>query len=228
MTVDVTVGPGAPTSKADHAYTVIRDGITSGQCKPGSRLVIERVAREIDTSVVPVREAVRRLEAEGLVVYTRNVGATVAGVDLARYPEIIEGVAVLEGAAIGFATPHISARDIKRARSLNATLRRSLEAIDPVAFSELNHQFHETLYRRCPNRHVLGMLVTQWELLRRTRVSVFALIPERALTSVAEHEHLLDLIEQGQPATAIEAFVRGHRSTTARTLLSQIGDDLED
>lgn len=227
MIVDVQVGPGAPTSKADHAYTVIRDGITRGEREPGSRLVIEQVAREIDTSVVPVREAVRRLEAEGFVVYTRNVGATVAGVDLERYPEIIEGVAVLEGAAIGFAAPHISTRDIKRARSLNATLRRSLKAIDPVEFSEINHQFHETLYRRCPNRHVLGLLVKEWEHLRRTRVSAFALIPERAHTSVAEHEHLLDLIEQARPSGEIEAFTRAHRSTTARAVLSHIGDELD-
>jgi DNA-binding GntR family transcriptional regulator len=226
--IEVQAGPGAPTSKAEHAYNVIRHGIVRGEFAPGSRLVIEQIAREIDTSVVPVREAIRRLEAEGFVEYTRNVGATVASVDLDRYPETIEAVAVLEGAAIGLAAPHISARDLKKARSLNATLRRSLKAIDPQQFSEINHDFHETLYRRCPNRRVLDMLNKEWELLRRTRVSAFAFIPERALSSVEEHEHLLGLIEQGRPPAEIEMFTRAHRSSTARALLSHIGDQLDD
>jgi DNA-binding GntR family transcriptional regulator len=226
--IEVHAGPGAPTSKAEHAYNVIRHGIVGGEFAPGSRLVIEQIARDIDTSVVPVREAIRRLEAEGFVVYTRNVGATVASIDLDHYPETIEAVAVLEGAAIGLAAPHISARDIKKARSLNATLRRSLQAIDPHQFSEINHQFHETLYRRCPNRRVLDMLNKEWELLGRTRVSAFAFIPERALSSVEEHEHLLQLIEQGRPPAEIETFTRAHRSSTARALLTHIGGQLDD
>jgi DNA-binding GntR family transcriptional regulator len=226
--VDVQAGPGAPTSKAEHAYSVIRDSIVRGEFAPGSRLVIEQLAREIETSVVPVREAIRRLEAEGFVVYTRNVGATVASVDLERYPETVEAVAVLEGAALGLAAPHISTRDIKKARSLNATLRRSLKSIDPQQFSEINHQFHETLYRRCPNRHVLDLLVREWELLGRTRSSAFAFIPERALNSVEEHEHLLQLIEQRRPTAEIEAFTRAHRSSTARALLTRIGGLLDE
>ena len=63
----------------------------------------------MDVSVVPVREAIRRLEAEGYITYTRNVGATVTSVDLDRYPETVETVAVLEAVAIGLAAPHITA-----------------------------------------------------------------------------------------------------------------------
>jgi DNA-binding GntR family transcriptional regulator len=221
----VQVGPGSATSKADHAYRMIRDGVVNGDFEPGSRLVIEHIARVIGTSVVPVREGIRRLEAEGFVVYTRNVGATVATVDLDRYPETVDAVAILEGAATGLAAPHITLRELKRARSLNATLRRGLKAINPAAFSETNHQFHETLYRRCPNRHVLDLLQKEWQLLRRTRVSAFAFIPERAVDSVEEHEHLLDLIEQRCPPAEIETYVRTHRRVTAQALLDQIGTE---
>jgi DNA-binding GntR family transcriptional regulator len=223
--VGVQVGPGSSTSKADHAYRVVRDSVVNGDYEPGSRLVIEHIAKVIGTSVVPVREAIRRLEAEGFVVYTRNVGATVATIDMDRYPETVDAVAILEGAATGLAAPHVTRRDLKHARSLNATLRRSLKAINPVAFSETNHQFHATLYRRCPNRHVLDLLQKEWQLLRRTRVSAFAFIPERAVDSVEEHEHLLDLIEQGRPPAEIEGYVRSHRQLTARALLDQIGTE---
>src|SRR5215207_5753378 len=70
-------GPGAPTSKADHAYETILRSILDGEYEPGERLVIERLARELGVSVVPVREAIRRLEADGYVTFTRNIGATV-------------------------------------------------------------------------------------------------------------------------------------------------------
>ena len=91
------VGPGSPRSKADHAYAMIRQRILSGEPKPGKRLVIEQLARELDISAVPVREAIRRLEAEGYITYTRNVGATVGSIDLSRYPETVEALAVLGG-----------------------------------------------------------------------------------------------------------------------------------
>ena len=117
--LEVAAGPGAPRSKADRAYAFIRQRVLDGQRTPGERLVIEHLAREMDVSVVPVREAIRRLEAEGYVTYTRNVGATVTSIDLDRYPETVEALAVLEGVAIGLAAPHITAKDIKAARALN-------------------------------------------------------------------------------------------------------------
>jgi DNA-binding GntR family transcriptional regulator len=220
---EVRIGPGSATSKAEHAYQTIRQCIVSGEFEPGRRLVIEQLARAIDTSVVPVREAIRRLEAEGYVVYTRNVGATVATIDLARYPATIEVVGVLEGAATGLAAPHVSAKDLRTARSLNAELRRSITALDPVRFSETNRRFHETLFRRCPNGHLLALLEKEWILLQQTRRSAFAFIPERAAQSVEEHERLLELIEARRPQGEIEAYVRDHRQVTAQTLLAAIG-----
>ncbi len=108
------VGPGSPRSKADHAYAMIRERILSGEPKPGKRLVIEQLARELDISAVPVREAIRRLEAEGYITYTRNIGATVGSIDLSRYPETVEALAVLEAAATALAMPHLDARRPRR------------------------------------------------------------------------------------------------------------------
>lgn len=225
-TVEFDVGPGAPLSKADHAYAMIRKKILDRHIAPGERLVIENLARELDVSVVPVREAIRRLEAEGYVTYTRNVGATMATIDLDRYPETVEALAVLEGVAIGLAAPHLTARDIKQARALNERLRRSVDALDPPRFTAVNQQFHRVLYERCPNRHILDMVVREWALLETTRRSAFAFIPERAIGSVAEHEQLVEMIETGRPSDEIEAFARNHRMKTARSLLRHIGDGM--
>lgn len=223
---DIEGGPGAPHSKADRAYAYIRQLVLDGHHLPGERLVIERLAREIDVSVVPVREAIRRLEAEGYVTYTRNVGATITTIDLDRYPETVETVAVLEGVAIGLAAAHITARDIKAARDLNEKMRACINAMDPQKFTALNHQFHRILYSRCPNRHLLNMVVKEWDLLASTRKSAFSFIPERAIGSVTEHERLLQLIESGASAEEVEAFARNHRMKTARSLLKHIGNEM--
>ena len=185
-------GPGAPTSKADHAYETILRSILDGEYEPGERLVIERLARELGVSVVPVREAIRRLEADGYVTFTRNIGATVTAIDLDRYPETIEAVAAIEGVALGLAAPHLTATDLRRAREVNDRLRDSLVKFDPAQFTRLNRRFHEILYSACPNRHILSILEREWALLDTTRRSAFTYIPERAARSVEEHDELLD------------------------------------
>ncbi|HWV76031.1 MAG TPA: GntR family transcriptional regulator, partial [Isoptericola sp.] len=65
-------------SKSQRAYAYLRERIEDGRFVPGYRLVLAQLAGELDMSVVPVREAIRRLEAEGLVTFERNVGAQVA------------------------------------------------------------------------------------------------------------------------------------------------------
>ena len=220
-------GPGAPTSKADHAYETILRSILDGEYEPGERLVIERLARELGVSVVPVREAIRRLEADGYVTFTRNIGATVTAIDLDRYPETIEAVAAIEGVALGLAAPHLTATDLRRAREVNDRLRESLAKFDPAQFTRLNRRFHEILYSACPNRHILSILEREWALLDTTRRSAFTYIPERAARSVEEHDQLLEMIERGSGAAEIEHFARDHRMSTARRLLQHLGDKME-
>jgi len=134
---------------------------------------------------------------------------------------------VLEGVATGLAAPHLTATDLKRARALNEELRRSIGKLDPVRFIRTNAQFHKTLYIRCPNRHIVGMVEREWALLETTRRSAFSLIPERASRSVAEHDELLRLIIDGRPGEEVEAFARRHRMRTARSLLQHLGEQME-
>ena len=228
--LEVEAGPGAPRSKADHAYAFIRQRVLDGQRTPGERLVIEHLAREMDVSVVPVREAIRRLEAEGYVTYTRNVGATVTSIDLDRYPETVEALAVLEGVAIGLAAPHITAKDIKAAPGAQrADARLHRQRWIPLKFTATNQRFHEILYGRCPNRHLLAMVDKEWELLETTRGSAFEFIPERAIGSVAEHERLLELIEVGRPVRR-DRGIRAAATAckTARSLLQHLGNEMAD
>jgi DNA-binding GntR family transcriptional regulator len=217
-----------PESKADRAYGAILRTIRAGRYRPGERLVFEQLARSLGVSVVPVREAIRRLEADGYVTYTRNVGATVRTIDLDRYAETVETVAALEGIALGLAVPHLTANDLRRAAEINAVLDRALTRLDPDEFSRHNRRFHEALFGACPNRHLLGLLDREWAVLETTRRSAFTLIPERAIRSVAEHAELLELIGSGSPAETIERFARDHRMSTARVVLRRVGQAMED
>jgi DNA-binding GntR family transcriptional regulator len=223
----VRVNRVSPESKAERAYVKILQTIRAGQYRPGERLVFERLARSMGVSVVPVREAIRRLEADGYVTYTRNVGATVRSIDLDRYAETIETVAALEGIALGLAVPHLTANDLRRAREINELLRTSLGQLDADEFSHHNRRFHESLFGACPNRHLLGLLDREWAVLETTRRSAFTLIPERAVRSVEEHDELLALIASASDAATVEQFARDHRMNTARGLLRRVGEAME-
>lgn len=208
-------------SKADTAYAMIRARIVDGTFAPGSRLVLDQLARELDVSPVPVREAIRRLEAEGYVTFQRNMGASVATIDVAAYGESMETLAVLEAAATALAAPTLGRRKINLARKINTGMAASLERLDPVSFTEGNHELHQLLYGGCPNHHMLEMIEREWSRLAAIRRSTFAFVPMRAQQSVVEHTTLLDMIEAGDASERIEQFAREHRLRTARAFLER-------
>lgn len=207
-------------SKSQLAYAWIRDRIASREFTPGHRLVLATLAEQLDMSVVPVREAIRQLEAEGLVTFQRNVGAQVAMIDDAQYRQSMEALAILEGAATALAARHLSVEDLRLARSLNDRLVDSLDHFDPPSFTALNQQFHEVLHAPCPNPRLSDLVTAEWARLDHLRVSTFSYVPGRARESVREHEDIMRLIETGAPLPEIEDCARRHRSATLTAYLS--------
>lgn len=208
-------------SKTEIAHVWIRDRISSGRFVPGYRLVISQLAKEIGVSIGPVREAIRLLEAEGLVTFERNIGAQVALRDETAYHNVMESIAVLEGAATALGASYLSVEDIERARHINVQMRESYKNLEPHRFTELNREFHAMLYSRCPNKEILRILSLQWDFMERLRMSTFSFVPERAEFSVVEHEELLQLIELDALPADIEEKVRSHRYATIDALESR-------
>lgn len=211
----------ATGSKSEQAYAQLKDRILSGEMTPGYRLVLSSIANDMGFSVVPVREAIRRLEAEGLVHFERNVGATVAGIDPDLYLHTMQTLSIIEGAATALAAPSISDEDLAKARDLNRQMRAVLDAFDPVRFTQLNTEFHALLYGPCPNPHILDLVHRGWNRLNRMRTSTFRYVPDRSHASVEEHDHLLDLIEAGAAASDVEHAARAHRTNTLNAFLAQ-------
>lgn len=206
-------GSVAP-SKTQQAYEWIKERIGSGRFSPGYRLVLAPIAGELGVSVVPVREAIRLLEAEGLVAFEPNIGARVALINEADYVHTMEMLAVVEGFATALAAPTITEADVAAARSVNAEMRLCLDQFDPPRFTELNHQFHALLFGGCPNPQVLDLVRRGWNRLAALRSSTFTFVPGRAHGSVDEHEGILRLVESGAEALEIELAVRRHRTAT--------------
>jgi DNA-binding GntR family transcriptional regulator len=207
-------------SKSQRAYSWIRERIVRQEFTPGYRLVLGTIATELDMCVVPVREAIRQLEAEGLVTFERNVGAHVSMVDDSAYRFSMQALGILEAAATALAARHLTADDIRRARAVNDLMVETLDHFDPKSFTALNHEFHAILYSKCANPRVLDLVNAEWGRLGHLRDSTFSFVPGRAQESVREHEGILALIERGAPLADIEDLARRHRSATLDAYLN--------
>jgi len=111
-------------NKQERTYTVLRDRIHSGAFGPQARLNIDALARELGVSAIPVREALRRLEAEGWVKFQPNVGAIVAPLDATAWEQQMVAVAILEGAATAEAAPYLRPADFAKVRKLAAEMEQ--------------------------------------------------------------------------------------------------------
>lgn len=201
-------------NKQERGYRVIRERILDGTYGPGYRLVIDAIADELRVSAVPVREAIRRLEAEGLVVYQANAGARVAPVDPAEWESAMTVLAVLEGYATATAAPLLTPGDIAGLRAVNVQMTEALAQTDVLAFGRLNKQFHAEIVDRCPNSHLVALVHDTNDRLDAVRRTVFTHIPYRGLRSVDEHAQLIDLLASGAAPAEIEGVAREHKLRT--------------
>lgn len=206
-------------AKHEQAYQSIRARIVDGTYGPGYRLVIDQLARELGVSSVPIREAIRRLEAENWVVVERNVGAQVARLDIEQWLEGMSVLALLEGSATALAAPTLRAADLQHARAVNEKMGAALREIDVNAVTRLNREFHFALYASCPNRTLVELIAQTWDRLEGMRRSLSFYLGRRALDSLDEHERLIGLIEEGADERAIEQAARSHKLRTAEAYL---------
>jgi DNA-binding GntR family transcriptional regulator len=193
---------------------MIRKRIIDGEYEPGERLVIPKLARDLEISALPVREALRRLEAEGFVQFDANVGARVTRVDFEAWESAMHVLSLLEGYATALAAPHLTPDNIAELREINRSMGAALEVSDIGAAKDANRRFHVRLYDACPNDHLMGLVRVGWDRLDSLRGWDIYYLLLRGTHLVDEHEHLLTMIESGAPASEIEAYAREHKLRT--------------
>jgi DNA-binding GntR family transcriptional regulator len=217
----MSIATGQPASKQEWTYSVLRSRIVNGTYGAGHRLVIDAIARELEVSPMPVREAIRRLEAEGWVQYQRNHGASVSPLEDEAWAEAMDAVAVLDGYATALAAPHLRPEDLELMRAANERMRAALDEFDVVAVSEHNLAFHRAVQDRCPNHYLRLELRSTQERLNTLRGRIFMFIPGRGRASTGEHDELIAMLEGGRSAGEIEAFARRHTQRTVEVYLQR-------
>lgn len=213
-------------NKTQQAYETIRKRILSGTYAPAQRLIVRTLAEELEMSAVPIREALRRLEAEDWVVIRPNVGAEVRPVDASEWVAAMDTLALLDGHATTLAAGQLDAGDLDRARAANQRMRESLEKLDTVGASGANREFHAVFYERCPNAYIRELTQAAGDRVGAILRTVFVFIPSRTWAALGEHEELVAMVESSAPAEDIGHFARLHKLRTVAAYLARDEDEL--
>jgi DNA-binding GntR family transcriptional regulator len=209
----------ATLSKQESAYRSIRARIEEGQYTPGQRLIIDQLADELGVSAVPVREAIRRLEAEGWLRYELNTGATVAPLSREVWAQLTESVAVMEGYATALAAPHVTGGDLTELTAINRRMRQALRQLDLQAVSDCNRAFHRLMLARCPNKIIIEQLrhfqarldcVSRALFSREQGVLLRLLGPQMGQRALADHQAIIAALRGKAGGLAIEQLTREH------------------
>lgn len=202
-------------SKPEIVHDMLRDSIIHGEYKPGERLVIDEVAARLGVSQIPVREAVRQLEADGLIVFEPYTGATVTHLSPELAYEIFALLESLEVICGRRACACMSDEQRAELAAIVAQMDRCID--DSEAWSQLNREFH-LLICRFAGVQLLGRMLENtldhWDRLRLRYVS--DVLQQRIPEAQEEHRHMIDAFTQRNP-DAIEALLRTHnqRALTA-------------
>lgn len=176
-----------PRTVADHVADVLREAIAEGSLKAGTVLRQDELARQFQFSRMPVRDALRQLEAEGLVSIHPTRGAFVAGMDRGEIAEIYAVRELLEGEALRLAFPAMGEADLAAA---GAALDQIDAEPDVGRWGALNRAFHLALYRPCGNGRLLGLIEAQHNAADRYVRILLSNLNYRT-RSQAEHRRLL-------------------------------------
>lgn len=196
----------SPLSRGEQAYQKLMAAIQSGALKPGTRLRESELAEWLGSSRTPVREALNRLQTEGLVVQEPRRGMIIAQLDHNMVAELYVMREVLEGTAARLAARHAS--DVEIAMLREIAERDKAFDNDPVKLARNNRLFHETLYRASHNRYLLktlSMLRESMALLGQTTLTLAG----RSETAFNEHDAIVSAIEK-HDASAAEEACRAH------------------
>lgn len=204
--------------KQESVYREIRARIQRGMYGPGYRLVIDQLARDFSVSAIPVREAVRRLEAERLVAHTPHVGFQVVAQDPRATADTVELLAVLEGYAARVATPGHTPETLGGLRTLLRAMTARVEAGDPLGYGVLDRQFHEALVAPGTNSYVKHLIADGRDRLETLEGSLFTRVPERMRSSLQEHYQLVESLAEHGPPPMFEQMVRAHVLATLAAL----------
>ena len=221
----VEPAPLAIASVVDQVYAAIRNRIVQGGLERGARIHQEDLAEELGVSRTPVREALRRLAAEGLVEMRTNRGARVADIGVAEMAAAYEARLVIEPGAARLAGALRPPAPLARMRAALAAQRRATPNVRRSF--DANREFHLALVQASGNGFLVQFVQRLWvarigEVIYERQSET----PERMQLDADEHEQILAAIEAGDGRRA-ESLTRRHLSDAMQRFTSLLGSGIE-
>ena len=192
----------------------IRQAIMDGILAAGSRIDQNQLAADLNVSIVPVREALKKLEAEGFVQIIPRRGAFVTDTSLDDMEDLYFARALMEGQAAYHAAEKLTDADLARLDRLMVEMGSALEAHDYAGFMRSNHEFHFLIYDAAGSRHLSNMIANLWELAERYRYRYIFFKDQGAIIQ-AEHRAILDACHARDSKRLRDAIVYHMQQTLA-------------
>jgi DNA-binding GntR family transcriptional regulator len=203
------------------AYQALRDAILSGEFSGGTRLNQDALARRLGISRAPIRDALNRLEAEGLVqTHSRTGGVVVADTSEPAMLDIYELRVILDSHSTRLACERMSDEELSRLREIVQETERITPGGETLAIVQAHEAFHALIYAACGNVELTRVTRNLWD--RSYRFRVLALRdPENARRGLAQHQAILGAIQARDPARAA-ALAEEHDRASIRHLRSRV------
>ncbi len=206
------------STKAELVYQSLVDAIVANRLTPGTRLIVKEIADQLSVSDIPVREALKMLEATGLIETKPYIGSVVA----TPSPEWIEEVFVMRAALESMATrmsiPFLSETEIQEIIKIDNRMKEQKN--NSVEYARLNREFHMAIMGKAPYPKLLSMIE---ELLVKSQYgrAIFGLKPGTVKTSDLEHDLLIEAL-QNRDVEKAEMITRDHRLRVGNELADAI------
>jgi DNA-binding GntR family transcriptional regulator len=215
--------------KSHAIYLALRERILSNDIGPGTRLVMRDVANQYRASDIPVREALRMLERDGLVETAPYRGARVTTLTAKEVEETYFIRSHLESIATGLAAERITDAELAQLELLMEQMRAAVDAQDGPAFSDLNLDFHRTIVASCGNDMLRELTMDIWQ--RHSGFQrVFRMVPERLGISQREHEGIMAALRDHDAERASRLALLHKQSVrdSVSALVDQDGEPVSD
>ena len=208
----------------DVVFNTLRQAILRGELKPGERLMEIQLANKLGVSRTPIREAIRKLELEGLVLMIPRKGAEVAEITEKSLRDVLEVRRALEELAVGLACDRITEEEVVKLKEAAREFEEALEMGDVTVFAEADVKFHDIIYLATNNQRLIQLLYNLREQMYRYRVE-YLKQSEVHSTLLEEHEYIIKCIENHDREEAEKAIckhIENQEKTVSDTIRAKI------
>lgn len=190
----------------DVVFQTLRQAILKGEIRPGERLMEVQLANKLGVSRTPIREAIRKLELEGLVTMVPRKGAEVAQITEKNLKDVLEVRRALEELAVRIACDRISAAQLEQLKNAAVEFQQSLSKKDVTAIAEADVHFHDVIYMATDNQRLIHILNNLREQMYRFRVEY---LKKRDFHSrlVKEHGEIIEAMENRDREQAAKCII---------------------